>query len=73
MTINAELRPGWCLMWCGRLEIGIAAAPTGDGNATRLAHFEGVRGTGPLLGPIFRWKIRRELAELSRLALAVGD
>jgi hypothetical protein len=72
MTLHAELEPGWCLMWSGRLEIGIAASSTQDGTQTRLAHFEGVRGSGRLLAPLFWWKIRRELREMSRLSL-VGD
>jgi hypothetical protein len=72
MTLHAELRPGWCLMWSGPLEIGMAATATEDGAATRLAHFEGVRGAGVLLAPLFWWKIRRELREMSRLALS-GD
>lgn len=72
MILDTELRPGFALMWSGRLEIGLAATPTRDGSETLLAHFEGVRGTGPLLAPFFGWKIRRELLTLSRLATEPG-
>ena len=68
MRCEAEQHPGWCLMWSGRLEIGMAARPIEDGRATQLVHFEGIRGTGRVLRPVFGWKIRRELGVISRLA-----
>jgi len=73
LRLEAELRRGWCLMWSGRLEIGIAAAECVRTGETRLAHFEGVRGTGPWLRPIVRQKVRRELAQMVWLVRSAGS
>ncbi len=66
VELAAELRTGWCLMSSASVVIGMAAAPEGSG--TRIAHFEGMPGlVGRLARPLFRWKVRRELAHVARL------
>ncbi len=65
---SAVLRPGFCLMWSWRMEIGLAAAPAKDPGQTLFLHFEGIRGTGPLLRPLFRLKVKHEVGVIARLA-----
>ncbi len=67
MTLDAVLRPGWCVMRGAFGEIGMAAAPVGPA-ATRFAHFEGSRRLGRLARPLFRRFVQRDLARLAALA-----
>ena len=67
MTMHAELRFGWCVMQSRNTQIGMAAAPEGDGTRTRLAHFEGSALLGRLARPYFRWNIRGDLRRIARL------
>jgi hypothetical protein len=67
MTMRAELRFGWCVMQSRNTQIGMAAAPEGDGTRTRLAHFEGSALLGRLARPYFRWNIRGDLRRIARL------
>lgn len=70
--LEAVLRPGWCVMRSARLDIGLAAMPLDDGRRTRLAHYEGVRGLGRLLRPLFWTKIGGDFRRIARIARA-GD
>ncbi len=66
MRFDTILRPGWCVMRSRLADIGMAAAPEGEGR-TRFAHYEGSRWLGR---PGRRWfarLIRRDLANLARL------
>ena len=72
-TLRALLQPGYCLMTAGRMEIGLAAARHESDGRTCFAHFEGVRGSGRLLKPLFQMKIEREVRTLSRLSIAVSQ
>ncbi len=66
LRFEAIHRPGWCVMRSREAEVGMAAAPLGDGR-TRVAHFEGSR----FLGRLGRWWLMRtmqqELDTLARL------
>jgi hypothetical protein len=71
--LDAVLRPGWCVMRSARLDIGLAAMPAdGDGRRTRFAHYEGARGLGHLLRPLFWLKIGGDFRRIARLVRA-GD
>jgi hypothetical protein len=69
LRMQAVLRPGWCVMetGSGSVQIGMAARAEGPGR-TRFAHFEGSRWLGRLARPLFRRFVRRDLANLARLA-----
>ena len=69
LAMQAVLRPGWCVMGTasGSVQIGMAARGEGPG-ATRFAHFEGSRWLGRLGRPLFARNVRRDLANLARLA-----
>jgi hypothetical protein len=71
LRMQAVLRPGWCVMGTsnGSVQIGMAARAEGPGR-TRFAHFEGSRRLGRLARPLFRRFVRRDLANLARLAQA---
>lgn len=49
-------RSGWCVMRSPLAEVGMAAAPRGDGR-TQIAHFEGSRW----LGALGRWWFTRTI------------
>lgn len=66
LRFDVELRPGWCLMQHRLGDVGMAAAPEGDG--TRFAHFEGARPLGRLGRPVFARKIA---GDLERIAAAL--
>jgi len=71
LRMQAVLRPGWCVMHTasGSAQIGMAARAEGPGR-TRFAHFEGSRWLGRVGRPLFRGFVRRDLANLARLAEA---
>ena len=69
LRMEAVLRSGWCVMGTGSgsVQIGMAARAEGPGR-TRFAHFEGSRWLGRAARPLFRAFVRRDLANLARLA-----
>ena len=66
MRYDVTLRPGWCVMRSWASDIGMAAAPEGEG-CTRFAHYEGSRWLGRLGRVWFASQIRGDLANLARL------
>jgi hypothetical protein len=73
MDLDAELRPGWCVMRSPRFDIGMAAVPVDGGRRTLFAHYEGVRGVGRLLRPLFWSKIGGDFRRLGRLVRHHSD
>lgn len=71
--LEVVLRPGWCVMRSTRLDIGLAAAPLDDGQRTRFAHYEGARGLGRLLRPLFWAKIGGDFRRIARLAQGIDS
>jgi hypothetical protein len=67
MDLDAELRPGWCVMQSQHFDIGMAAIPVDGGSRTLFAHYEGLRGVGRLLRPLFWSKIGGDFRRLARL------
>ena len=69
LHMQAVLRPGWCVMHTasGSAQIAMAARAEGP-ERTRFAHFEGSRWLGRAARPLFRRFVRRDLANLARLA-----
>ena len=66
MRFDANLRPGWFVMRSWAADIGMAAAPEGEGH-TRFSHFEGSRWLGRIGRSWFARQIRHDLAKLARL------
>ncbi|TCO59842.1 SRPBCC family protein [Actinocrispum wychmicini] len=76
-TMDARLRPGWCLMQSATIVVAFAARPLG--NETLLAHLEHRRGQTPTPGPggshrrhAAYAKIDQELRTIERLATHHG-
>lgn len=72
MRFRAVLRSGWCVMHSRWADIGMAAAPEGDGSRTRFAHFEGSRVLGRLARPLFARNVRGDLERLARVVRAAS-
>ena len=70
--LEAILRPGWCVMRSRSTDIGMAAAPFGDGSRTRFAHFEASRVAGRLLAPFLRRNVAGDLRRLAALFAGLG-
>lgn len=68
-TMDARLRPGWCVMQSASIVIAFAARPLGD--ETLLAHLEHRRARVGVAGRAALEKIDRELRTIERLA--TGD
>lgn len=66
LKFDAVLTPGWCVMRSWAADIGMAAAPEGDGR-TRFAHYEGSRWLGALGRPIFGRLVARDIDRLAQL------
>jgi len=66
LRLDAELRPGWCVMQGRLLAVGMAAVP--EGERTRFAHFQVLRLPGSrLLRPFLRHQMHHEFETLERL------
>ena len=76
-TMDAKLRPGWCLMQSATIVVAFAARPLGD--QTLLAHLEHLRAQTPVPSQsrsgyrrAAEAKIDRELEVIERLATQDG-